>query len=197
MPRPNRARSIDGEANLAQRIRYEREGEGWSPADLARRMTEAGCSITTSAIYKIEARERTIKVDELIGLSRVFDLPVENLLTPMEVLRKEWAELRVRDLDEAEGGLYDAISRLGDVWMDVYSHGLLDVVDDVEEEDSVLAYLANRRRVDNATGESRPVMEQVFSLVAETIQKSAAELVVRQANEKLGAGAIEIEEGES
>ncbi len=97
MPRPNRARSIGGEANLAERIKYEREAEGWSPAQLAKAMTEAGCSISTSAIYKVEAGERTIKVDELIALSQVFDLTVENLLTPMAVLKQEWAEQRLRD----------------------------------------------------------------------------------------------------
>lgn len=129
MPRPNRARSIGGEANLAERIKYEREAEGWSPAQLAKAMTEAGCSISTSAIYKVEAGERTIKVDELIALSQVFDLTVENLLTPMAVLKQEWAEQRLRDLDEAEAGLSQALSHLGDVWMDIYRRGLLDAID--------------------------------------------------------------------
>ena len=188
MPRPNRARSIDGEANLAQRIRYEREGEGWSPADLARRMTEAGCSITTSAIYKIEARERTIKVDELIGLSRVFDLPVENLLTPMDILRKEWSRQRVRDLDEAERALYEACGPLFDLWVDIWRQVAVDVVEGVDEEESFVAYLNNQR----SEAPAGP-----FWAISQAIQKAAAKAVVEEANGKLGDGAIEIVQEES
>lgn len=73
MARPNRARTIEAERNLARRIKLEREDRSWSPAQLAQRMTEAGCSISTSAIYKIEDDEkpRKITVDELVALAAV------------------------------------------------------------------------------------------------------------------------------
>lgn len=85
MPRPNKARSIEAERNLAVRIKMEREDRNWSPAMLARRMTEAGCSISTSAIYKIEDAEnpRKITVDELVTLGEVFEVEdVRALLRP-------------------------------------------------------------------------------------------------------------------
>lgn len=190
MPRPNRARSIGGESNLAERIKYEREAEGWSPADLAKKMTESGCSITTSAIYKIEAGERTIKVDELIALSIVFDESVEALLTPMAVLKQEWAEQRLKDLDAAEAALATACSELGDVWVDIYRHGLLDVLDGVDDEDSVLTYLDNRRAGEEP---SDPIRWLAWKF-ADAIQKSAATIVVAETNEYLGEDAVEVVE---
>lgn len=85
MPRPNKARSIEAERNLARRIKMERQSRGWSPARLAQRMTEAGCSIATSAIYKIEDQEnpRKIAVDEMVALGEVFGIEdLRDLLKP-------------------------------------------------------------------------------------------------------------------
>lgn len=197
MPRPNKARSIGGESNLAERIKYERDAAGWSPAELARKMSEEGCSISTSAIYKIEAGDRTIKVDELVALSQVFGLGVDNLLRPMQMLRQEWAEQRVRDLDEAEAALYEACSRLGDVWTDIYRHGVLDALDGVEEEDSVIAYLNNRRRGDAVDATALPPLARIFSTVAEAIQRTASTIVVEETEAQLGDGVVEAHEEES
>ncbi len=82
MSRPNKPRSIAGELSLARRIAYEREQRGWSLEGLAKRMTDAGCAINQSAIYKIEKGDppRRITVDELIALGRVFGMPLEDLV---------------------------------------------------------------------------------------------------------------------
>jgi transcriptional regulator with XRE-family HTH domain len=87
MPRPNRPRSIASESALAHRIAYEREVRGMTPAGLASRMTQAGCPINASAIYKIEKADppRRITVDELVAFSEVFGIGVEDLLLPPEV----------------------------------------------------------------------------------------------------------------
>jgi transcriptional regulator with XRE-family HTH domain len=87
VPRPNQPRSIAGEHTLARRIAMEREGRGWTYEALATRMTEAGCPIQSSAIYKIEKGDppRRITVDELLAFSSAFALPVVDLLRPREV----------------------------------------------------------------------------------------------------------------
>jgi transcriptional regulator with XRE-family HTH domain len=104
MARRNKPRSIGAEANLAERIRRERSKRGWSPAELAKRMTSAGCSLTTSAVYKIEDDEapRRISADELVAFSRVFHTTVDDLLTPIEVLDQERAKQLLADLDIAD-----------------------------------------------------------------------------------------------
>jgi Cro/C1-type HTH DNA-binding domain len=76
--------------------------------------TSAGCSLTTSAVYKIEDREapRRISVDELIALSQVLGTTVEDLLTPVEVLDKRRARKLLADLDNADDELDQAIEKV-------------------------------------------------------------------------------------
>ena len=190
MARQNGPRSIGGEANLAERIAYERESRGLSYEVLAKKMTEAGCSIQGSAIFKIEKGEprRRITVDELLAFARVFEVEVENLLTPMDILRKEWSRQRVRDLDEAERALYEACGPLFDLWVDIWRQVAVDVVEGVDEEESFVAYLNNQR----SEAPAGP-----FWAISQAIQKAAAKAVVEEANGKLGDGAIEIVQEES
>lgn len=88
MARPNAPRSIGAEDNLADRIARERQLRGWSYETLAERMTNAGCSIQGSAIYKIEKGNprRRITVDELLAFAKVFEVTLDNLLTPIDEL---------------------------------------------------------------------------------------------------------------
>lgn len=88
MPRPNPARTLASEQSLATRIAYERGERGMSYAGLAKRMTAVGCAIDQSAIYKIEKGEprRRVTVDELVALSKVFDLDIGELLVPPETI---------------------------------------------------------------------------------------------------------------
>ncbi|KQT89327.1 hypothetical protein ASG49_16230 [Marmoricola sp. Leaf446] len=63
---------------------------------LASRMTEAGCPINASALYKIEKVDppRRITVDELVALSRVFGIKLQALIQPPEeALNRELLKL--------------------------------------------------------------------------------------------------------
>ncbi|WP_062311543.1 transcriptional regulator [Demequina rhizosphaerae] len=84
MPKLNQARSIQAERTLALRVAYEREKRGWTYESLAKRMTDKGCAINASAIYKIEKAEppRRIVVDELVGFASAFAVPVQEMLMP-------------------------------------------------------------------------------------------------------------------
>jgi hypothetical protein len=103
MPRANPGRSIASEANLAKRIAYEREVRGLSYEALASLMTDQGCAIQGSAIYKIEKADppRRVTVDELVALKKVFDVKTtDELLKPMELIDKEHAEELITELNE-------------------------------------------------------------------------------------------------
>lgn len=105
MPRPNPQRSIASEQSLARRLAYERETRGMSYEGLALRMTKAGCPINASALYKIEKGDppRRITVDELVALSRVFEVPLADLLQPPEkVLNRELLGLLKRMSDAVD-----------------------------------------------------------------------------------------------
>jgi hypothetical protein len=88
MPRPNPRRTINVETSLARRIAYERDRHGWNNDSLAKRMADAGCAMHPSAIHKIEKSDppRRVTVNELIAFANVFELTVEDLLQPVEVL---------------------------------------------------------------------------------------------------------------
>ena len=87
MSRPNPRRTVFTEDNVAARITIERERRGWTLEGLAKRMTDAGCPIAASAIYKTEQGQprRRIVVDELVTFSRVFGISVDQLLLDPEL----------------------------------------------------------------------------------------------------------------
>jgi hypothetical protein len=88
MPRPNPNRTIGGERVLARRIAEEREARDWTLEMLSRRMEAVGCPLHTSAIFKIETGDkktgklRRITVDELVAFASVFEISMEDLVTP-------------------------------------------------------------------------------------------------------------------
>lgn len=144
MPRPNRPRTLGSERALAARIQLLCGQEGISYPELAKRMTEEeNCPIQPTALYKLHGpRPRRITVNELVAIANVFDLSTDDLLRPIEVVRKEWADEVARDLVRATDGLYAAYAetlraaiRLAEVAID--SPALFDFV---------------RRRFDDAQG---------------------------------------------
>lgn len=82
MPRPMKNRDPFGERNVAARVALERERRGMTYDGLAKRMADAGCEIHSSALYKIEKGDppRRITVTELLGFSKVLELPLAELV---------------------------------------------------------------------------------------------------------------------
>jgi transcriptional regulator with XRE-family HTH domain len=93
MPRPNPLRPLRGEANLARRITFERQRAGMSTEGLAKRMTDLGCPINQSAIWKVENGDppRRITYDEAIAFAEVFGIPLDQLAVPPELLAERAA----------------------------------------------------------------------------------------------------------
>jgi transcriptional regulator with XRE-family HTH domain len=119
MPRPNKRRAVLAEVNLARRIALERDARGWTNDGLAKRLTDAGCAITGSAIFKIEKGDppRRIVVDELVAFAKVFGVSLEELLLPPEVAaRKELADLVVA-WDTADTAYWTAESARTEAWV--------------------------------------------------------------------------------
>lgn len=112
MPRPNPHRSLRSETNLARRIAHERDIRQWTYEGTAKRLTDAGCPIQPSAIYKIEKADppRRISVDELVAFAAVFETSVEQLLMPPEMVQAgelhelfdAWESARARLQSETE-----------------------------------------------------------------------------------------------
>ena len=124
MPRPNRPRSVLAEVNLAQRVAHERAARRWSPEGLARRMADAGCPINVSAIYRIEQADppRRITVDELVGFSRVFVVPAEELLLPIGLSLERVLVDRLVAWDIADNAALAAASQRDEAWESVRAY---------------------------------------------------------------------------
>lgn len=81
-------REAGQEAHLARRMTEERNKRGWSQGELARQLEKSGFyglgQPAISAIEKPRAGmgRRAITVDEAIALSRVFNVPLAELLLP-------------------------------------------------------------------------------------------------------------------
>ncbi len=116
MPRPNKARQPLGEENLALRIVAERESRGWSYEGLADRMTKAGCPLNASAIYKIEkgSPRRRIVLDEAVAFSRVFGVPLEELVVAPEMLAASVIYEKFKAWTRAEADAFSANRHLAE-----------------------------------------------------------------------------------
>ena len=109
---------IGAEDVVARRMRLEREAREWSPADLARALTNAGCPINQSSIWKIENGKprRRISLDEAVAISRVFNITMEDLLTPVSAAKYKPPSiqeriLQIQDLLAKDVGELDATTR--------------------------------------------------------------------------------------
>lgn len=138
MPRPNPPRTVQGEINLARRIAYERERRSWTYEGIARRLTEVGCPIQGSAIYKIEKGQprRRISVDEFVAFAEIFEIERDELLIPLELRAEHEALDLITELERKSQALsvsaeeyYEAVERL---------HLLMDALDD-ESRKAVLS----------------------------------------------------------
>lgn len=118
MPRPNKPRSVQAEAYLARRVMLEREDRGWTYDGLAERMTQSGCPVDPSAIYKIEKGKppRRIVVDELVSFAQVFGVPVEDLLLPPELAAQKRLTELVIDWTAAKYEADAATTKQNEAW---------------------------------------------------------------------------------
>jgi transcriptional regulator with XRE-family HTH domain len=123
MPRPNQRRTIASETNLARRIAFEREYRELSYEALANLMTDAGCSMAGSAIYRIEKGDppRRVTVDELVAFSKVFSLSIDDLLTPIELVEQQRAKELIDELDSVTDLLVETTSRIANMYLEYYT----------------------------------------------------------------------------
>lgn len=104
MPPRNPPRALTGEQQLAERVAHERERRGWSYEQLAKRMTDAGCSMNQSAINKIEkgSPRRRITVDELLGFAKVFETNISDLVLDRSIVQDAKAAQLFKKWQEAD-----------------------------------------------------------------------------------------------
>jgi transcriptional regulator with XRE-family HTH domain len=169
MPRPNRRRTIASEANLARRIAFERERRGLSYDALAKLMTDAGCSMQGSAIFRIEKGEppRRVTVDELVTFGEVLELSIDDLLMPLELFRKKRARRVVEKIEAASAAMVAAAETMRSGWVELERLAL----DDAELSQYAHEHLAGGDwsmmfdRIGESVGQDKHIRERVTRAV--------------------------------
>ena len=203
MPRANQRRTIASEINLARRIAFEREHRDLSYEALAKMMTEAGCSMAGSAIFRIEKGDppRRVTVDELVALARVFDVPIDELLTPIELIEQRQAKELIDEVNHVVDLLVDLTVRLFNMYSQYFAlavdnpelHEYVDhrldaaakgdfpmavmpVPDDIRLNEAAIELSGNLYdfAVGVVTGEVGKFFKEVASLAGENVMNAAA-----------------------
>lgn len=89
---------------FANRLRAERERQGISQAELARRMeTWLGTNLGQTAILRMEQRTRAVRLDEAVAAAKVLGVPLIALISEDPVRENDQAlQERLADLAVAE-----------------------------------------------------------------------------------------------
>ncbi|MEU2162409.1 helix-turn-helix transcriptional regulator [Streptomyces sp. NPDC019208] len=66
---------------VGRRVKALRIARGWSQQELATRMSDQGYGWRQTTVAKTEAADRPIRVNEIQGLARVFNVQMTDLLT--------------------------------------------------------------------------------------------------------------------
>lgn len=80
MPRRNQPRTIGADAAIREKVAGWLEAEERSHGWLATKMTEVGCPIDRSAVWRTLTKDREINVNEAVAISIVMGVSVEVLL---------------------------------------------------------------------------------------------------------------------
>ena len=62
---------------FARRLRARREQLGWSQAELAKALSGSGLTLHGSAIAKIEAGDRAVRIDEAVAIASALDVDLD------------------------------------------------------------------------------------------------------------------------
>jgi transcriptional regulator with XRE-family HTH domain len=66
---------------FGQRVKAEREDQGWSQADMAKALSTVGVHrMHPTTIAKIEAGDRSVRINEAVGIADLFEVSLDALL---------------------------------------------------------------------------------------------------------------------
>ncbi|MCV7441230.1 helix-turn-helix transcriptional regulator [Mycobacterium paraense] len=70
-----------GDSHFGKRLRALRENRGWSQAETAKMLSDRGIQpMHPSTVAKIEAGDRSVRINEAVGIADVFEVSVDSLL---------------------------------------------------------------------------------------------------------------------
>lgn len=109
--------SID--QTIRNNIRTERILRGWSPAMLAKKVSQQGIFMDINVPWQIEHEKRVVSASELCAIAGVFEVPVETLTEPRDVepmLPNRQIHMLARGLFDMQ---HDDGEKFGEEWIDM------------------------------------------------------------------------------
>jgi transcriptional regulator with XRE-family HTH domain len=89
--------ALSSEDQFGQRLRQERTRRGWTQAQVAEKLAEAGVVLHPSAIAKMETRDserpRMITLNEAMAVARIFELSIDQMFTAAPAEFRELSSL--------------------------------------------------------------------------------------------------------
>ncbi|TMR87940.1 helix-turn-helix domain-containing protein [Nonomuraea basaltis] len=73
--------SVDAEVVFGLGLRHLRQQRGWTQQELAERLKAQGTSLHQSAVARIEAANRPVRLNEALALARVLEVELPDLLS--------------------------------------------------------------------------------------------------------------------
>jgi transcriptional regulator with XRE-family HTH domain len=161
-----------------ERLRAERERQGLTLAQLARALSAKDIHVYTTTIAKIEAGERAVRVDELVAIAGILDVPVDSLLGTQSRLDDKVAQVLRGCQDVAHQALREA--RVHMVRIGGQLNDLLTIAEDME------AGSPQRQRLLPVIDEAQRVMHgfrQATDASAKLVALTAPMLVMEDSND--------------
>ena len=113
---------------FGQRLKDERTRRKWSQAKLAKMLTDKGIPMIGTMIHKIEAGDRTVRIDEAAGIADLLDVSLDSLVGRRTGLANDLANVisglqhtagkAVMDLAALHGAVQGWFVELGDLEFD-------------------------------------------------------------------------------
>lgn len=80
-------------------VRAQREQRGWSQADMAKMLSDKGIQpMHPTTVAKIEAGDRSVRINEALGIADLFEVSVDSLLGRKHLTQDEELAQRLREL---------------------------------------------------------------------------------------------------
>lgn len=83
---------------FGQRVKAGRNHRRWSQAEMAKMLSDRGIHLGPSAVAKIEAGDRSVKIDEAAGIADIFEISLDSLLGRPSATRRRETTDRLRAL---------------------------------------------------------------------------------------------------
>jgi transcriptional regulator with XRE-family HTH domain len=96
-----------------ENLRRQREGEGWTQGELARRLRDTGATALghQTTLARIESGQRAVRLDEAVTLAQVLNTTLDALLvTPEAMTALDSASQLAFEMDGAHGQISEAVA---------------------------------------------------------------------------------------